>query len=792
MSDRIDRLFPAPIRRRFGLKFVTVGLAVILVTSLIGVAAVVTVDDTLRSNTEADLQASAQTKATLLNDWLTRLQSEATLLTQSDPVANGDTAAVDAYISSQQQSDTLPPSVQAIHYLDTERPRIIASSDETFVGVNPRAEGVPWAQSELSVSGDPIITDTFQPPTVDNPVFAVIAPISTKEDRALVLMVNVGSRARSLPETNGDAFVRVVNDDGTVVLSERRSETLGQNPAGESDVGAESPVIAAGLDGESGYRSVGDEAVGYASLESTDWVVTSRISHAAAFAVRDSVVGTFGLLVLAVIVGFVLLGVTVAHPTARALGRLTDAADAVANGSLDTAVPDTDRTDEVGQALTAFQETQSYIRTVAAQAHALASRDFSDPAFSEDVPGDLGEALRATRADLQESITEIERAQADAEGMAESLADGVDRFDDVMTAVAAGDLTRRVTTEFENESMQRIAAQTNDTLSKLETTVAEVQTFVATVESSVDEVCTSAEEIETTSHEVAETSETIADGAATQNEKSEAAFNELHDLSATVEEITASSEDVADKASEAAELGTEGCHRATAAAEQMDGVVENVETIAGRVQELDTEMGRIEETLVLIDEVAEQTNMLALNANIEAARAGGGTDSGNGDGFGVVADEIMALADETATRTREIEDIITDIQAATDEVVEEMEQIRHGVDDGADTVRATLSTLERITDRIEEADDGIHAINEATEQQAAATDQVVSMMDQVSDISARTARDTEGLAAAAEQQSASVSTVTRQVTQLAERAGELREVVETFDASSEASSPADD
>lgn len=113
----------------------------------------------------------------------------------------------------------------------------------------------------------------------------------------------------------------------------------------------------------------------------------------------------------------------------------------------------------------------------------------------------------------------------------------------------------------------------------------------------------------------------------------------------------------------------------------------------------------------------------------------------------------MALADETATRTREIEDIITDIQAATDEVVEEMEQIHHGVDDGADTVRTTLPTLERI--------------------------------------SARTARDTEGLAAAAEQQSASVSMVTRQVTQLAERAGELREAVETFDTSSEASSPAD-
>lgn len=98
MSERVDRLFPDRIRGRFGAKFAAVGLAVVLVVSLISGVAVTNVDDTLRSNTEADLQASAQAKAALLDNWLGTLESEATLLTRTDAVANGDTHNLGGWI----------------------------------------------------------------------------------------------------------------------------------------------------------------------------------------------------------------------------------------------------------------------------------------------------------------------------------------------------------------------------------------------------------------------------------------------------------------------------------------------------------------------------------------------------------------------------------------------------------------------------------------------------------------------------------------------------------------------
>jgi methyl-accepting chemotaxis protein len=802
MRDTLASLVPDRIRESYALKFRATAFTVIVLLAAVGAVTYVQTTDALRQTTEDRLESAATAQAASLGDWVDSLQTEASLLAETDAIANGDTDRVQSFLDEKIGDPALDTSVLAIHYLDASEPVVEASSNTQFVGVNPQDRGVPWAMGGVQVPTDgPVVSDAFVGPKVNQPVVAVLAPIESKPDQLLVLMVNVGARADRLPETSGETVTRVVNDRGTIIMSHRQDEILTQN-AGPSDTqSVDAAAVERGLQGESGYEersgSNGTVAMGYAPVEGANWVVTTRTPKANAFAVQQFVTQNLAVLLLIAVGGFLLLGLTIGRPTATALDDLSDTAAAIADGDVNADVAETDRVDELGEVQAAFRETQAYVATVAEQAEALAAQDFDDPVLDERVPGPLGAAIENTRADLQQSIADIEAAKEDAiesqqraEQMATRLDEQASQFQTVMEDIAAGDLTRRLDTDVENDSLAAIAESTNQMLAELQRTIGAVRSFATDVEASAEDICTSAEELETASDEVATTTQEIAAGAERQDEYLGDVLGEMNELSATVEEIAASSKEVAEQSTQAAGLGRDGCEQATEAAEEISLTADEVERVAAEVSRLDDEMERIGEIAVLIDDIAEQTNLLALNANIEAARAGSG---GSGDGFAVVADEIKDLSEETSTRTDEIEAIIEDVQELTNELATDMREVREKMLAGADEVTETRDIFEDVVDYVEEANGGIQSIDDATDQQATAAEEIVTMVDEVSDISSQTATDTGDLAAAAEEQTASISTVTGQIGELADEAAELRKLTGEFTVETEAAAaPTDD
>jgi methyl-accepting chemotaxis protein len=395
--------------------------------------------------------------------------------------------------------------------------------------------------------------------------------------------------------------------------------------------------------------------------------------------------------------------------------------------------------------------------------------------------------LEAKQAEIERKREEAEQAQADAERKMGEVRERNERLERVanryrtqMDRAADGDLSVRVEVDDENDAMGEIGTAFNEMLTELESTVDEIQAFADEVVTESDQVSTEAAEARTASESLTESVQRITSATDQQREKLEATADEMTDLSATIEEVAASAETVAESSQATADVADRGEQTAHRAREQAQDVRAAIETTVERVESLDAQMDEIGEIVELIGDIAEQTNMLALNANIEAARAGNGGGGDAGEGFAVVANEVKNLAEETRSAAGDIEGLIEGTRAESQAAVTKAQEAESSVVEGIDAINDAVAAFEDVAENAAETDSGVQEISDTVDEQAASTEEAVAMIDEVTDLSRETAEETDTVSSVAQRQSASISEVDTAVSTLRTRAEDLQSLLSQF------------
>lgn len=744
VRQSVKRLVPASIRRRYAAKLAIAFLAVIVVVAGIGALVYLETSDSVREQTEESLQTQAELESETVGQWIGEMRGKTVLLSNAETMSSGDTIEIQSLLTSEFHG--FSEDVAALHYYNSASGDVLATTGKSLTGANAREEGLPWASSNVLLQKS---TATVVGPyeTDDGtPALALVSDIPDSSNRGLALVLDLEAHSIGMTTPSSSETV-VVDSEGTVVL-DTTAETIGRQNAGPQDErGVESTAVEAGLIGKSGYLTADVDGqqmpTGYAPVEGSDWVVMSQEPASSAFALERSVTEGLAALLAAAILGLGVVGVTVGRNTARSLDVLSAKAARLEAGDLDAELGSR-RVDEIGRLFDAFAS--------------------------------MRDSLREQIEEAESSREAAEAAQLESEQLVAHLEEKADAYGDAMAATAAGDLTRRVDPESENEAMAEIGAAFNDMAAELETTVVRIQSFAEEVAGTTQEISTSTEQIRNASEQVNESIQEISAGSTRQSDDLQQVAGEMSDLSASIEEVAASAEQVATMAGRAADRGQAGSEHAGDALAELDRIVDSTGRSVEEVESLDDEIEEIGDIVDLITHIAEQTNMLALNASVEAARAGEA-----GAGFAVVADEIKALADETEQATQEIEELVESVQSSTAETAAEMRETGERVSEGKETVEQALEALEVIVDRVEEANDGVQEINTATDDQASSTEEAVAMVGEVASVSQQTTAEAENVSAAAEQQTASVAEVSDRVRSLASRAADLRSLLDDFD-----------
>ena len=339
--------------------------------------------------------------------------------------------------------------------------------------------------------------------------------------------------------------------------------------------------------------------------------------------------------------------------------------------------------------------------------------------------------------------TEEQRNNVEAQSNKNEAA--IMRLLDEMGALADGDLTAHATVT--EDITGAIADSINYTIDALRSLVTQINDTTVQVSSAA--------------HETQATAMHLAEASDQQAAQITTASSAVNQMAASIEEVSSNANDLANEASTSVEIANKGSMVVQDAISGMDTIREQIQETSKRIKRLGESSQEIGDIVEIINDISEQTNILALNAAIQAAMAG---DAGRG--FAVVADEVQRLAERSGNATKQIEALVKTIQADTNEAVISMERSTSEVVQGARLAQNAGGALEEIEHVSSSLAKLIQAISDTTRQQSIAAVSISDSMNVVQEITTQTSAGTNETAAS--------------IGNLAELANELRQSVAGF------------
>ena len=423
--------------------------------------------------------------------------------------------------------------------------------------------------------------------------------------------------------------------------------------------------------------------------------------------------------------------------------------------------------------------------------------------FNDEIEKSFEEVAEAINVDVQQCAKGLEEAVGDSEKMFEDfttlihivgiviavilvlivvilcllvkdIRHSVKQIVSVTEKAAQGDLSHDIITDATDE-FGTIAMQFNAVIQHMRKALGKVQ-------NAAEQVADSAQHMKDSVNHSGKLIENVAMAVtnATDNTTSQktALFdnqNRVKAMEESVEQSISAMKFSLESVEQTAQHASRGTETADVMVEQMNEIAVSVEESAKIVQELGETSKQIGSIVEVISSIAEQTNLLALNAAIEAARAGE-----HGKGFAVVADEVRKLAEGSQESVQKIGDIIAAIQETTEKAVETMQRGRQCVEEGRSNVEVTGKAFHDIVNMIKVAEETSQQVMEIIRELGAPIQDIVKRTNKISDMSAEIADKMDSISMATAEQAESVIDISEKSTSLTELSQNMKKTVHEF------------
>jgi methyl-accepting chemotaxis protein len=481
------------------------------------------------------------------------------------------------------------------------------------------------------------------------------------------------------------------------------------------------------------------------------------------------------ILAVAVLLG---LGIAVflGRDIARTVGLLLTVVDKTAVGDLNRDMDERTkesvlkRGDELGDIARDLARLIGYVQSMADHARRIAEGDLTEEVEPNSPKDELAVAFQQMTSNLREMVGSVASSSS-------ALTEASHQLSSASTQ--AGAATQQIST-----TIQEVARGNQDQSGAIQETTASVEQLAR----AIDQIARGAQEQATA---IQRTSASVAQ------------------LNASIDQTATAAQEVSSAAQKVQGVAASGADTVKRTIQGMAAIKDNSSTAAARVHELGSYSQQIGSIVETIDDIAEQTNLLALNAAIEAARAGE-----HGRGFAVVADEVRKLAERSSKSTKEIAGLIAHVQKGTEDAVAAMDRGSKEVEQGAglaeesglalknilaeiqvaveriDRIATSTQEMEAVAREVVSQMSSASAVVEeslaATEEMAASSQQVTGAIEKVAAVSEETSASAEEVSASTEEMSAQVEEMVAQAEDLSRMADELQVVVSRFNVGKEA------